>query len=76
MELLKEFAVLFMLVKNEGKELPAEAIYENVWGAAMNSDSTAIRRHISQIKKKLDMDNTDDFYILTGYGGGYTFMTK
>ena len=71
----KEFAVLLFLVQNEGKELTAEAIYEHVWGTAMNIDSGAVRRHISMLKKKLDEENAVDFSILTEYGRGYTFTT-
>ncbi|MCL1808641.1 MAG: response regulator transcription factor [Clostridiales bacterium] len=71
----KEFAVLLLLVKNQGRELSSKAIYENVWGTAMNSDKNAIRMHVSRLKKKLGADNSDSFSILTGYGGGYTFTT-
>ena len=71
----KEFAVLLFLAQNEGKKLTAEAIYEHVWGTEMNSDPNAIRLHISRLKKKLDEENSNDFSILTEYGGGYTFTT-
>lgn len=72
----KEFAMLLLLMQNEGVELSGEAIYERVWGTPMNNDSAAIRMHISRLKKKLDEDNTDGFSILTEYGGGYKFTTK
>ena len=70
---VKEFAVLLMLVQNEDKELSGEAIYKSVWGTTMNNDANAIRLTISRLKKKLDEENTDEFAILTKYGGGYTF---
>jgi DNA-binding winged helix-turn-helix (wHTH) protein len=69
----KEFAVLLLLVKNEEKELTAKEIYEKVWGMPMNNDSGSIRRIISILKKKLDDENTDEFSILTKYGGKYIF---
>lgn len=72
----KEFAVLLMLVQNEDKELTCEQLYENVWGTVMNVDTGLIRKTISQIKKKLDIDEIDDFFIHTRYGGGYTFVTE
>ena len=71
----KEFAVLFILVKNEDKELSYETIYEHVWGTAMNNDSCALRQQISRLKKKLDEENTDRFSILNEHGKGYTFTT-
>lgn len=71
----KEFAVLLMLVQNENKELTGEQLYENVWGTVMGVDTGLIRKTISQIKKKLDIDETDDFLIQTIYGGGYIFIS-
>jgi DNA-binding response OmpR family regulator len=72
----KEFAILFMLMQNENKELTGEAIYESVWGTTANSDKNAIRMHISRLKKKLGEETTDDFSIVSFYGGGYAFTTK
>lgn len=72
----KEFAVLLMLVQNEGKELSGEEIYTSIWGATMNSDKNAIRTHLSRLRKKLDEENTDGFSIVNLYGGRYVFTTK
>ncbi|MDR1205131.1 MAG: response regulator transcription factor [Peptococcaceae bacterium] len=72
----KEFAVLLLLAQNEDQELTGEAIYERVWGAPLNNDKNAVRMHISRLKKKLGEEETDKFSILTGYGGGYTFITQ
>jgi len=69
----KEFAVLYMLVQNEDNEISSETIYQNVWGTTMNNDANSIRLTISRLKKKLGEDSTDDFSILTKYGGGYMF---
>lgn len=68
----KEFAVLLMLIQNEDKEVTYEQLYENVWGMAMNNNSSALRQQISRLKKKLDEENTDDFAILNKQGKGYT----
>jgi len=65
-----------MLVQNEGRELTPEAIYEHVWETAMNIDTGLVRKHISQIKKKLDEENTNDFSIQTEYGRGYVFTIE
>ena len=72
----KEFAILLMLVQQEGKVLTAEAIYESVWGAPMAGDSGTIRQHISRMKKKLGEETKGDFAILNDYGGSYTFIMK
>ncbi|MCL2146196.1 MAG: response regulator transcription factor [Synergistaceae bacterium] len=72
----KEFAVLLLLAQNEGKELSGEFIYKNVWKSEMIIDTGLVRKAISQIKKKLDADEIDDFSIHTRYGGGYTFQNE
>ena len=71
----KEFAILVLLVQNEEKRLSNETIYESVWEAEMGTDTGIIRKHISMIKKKLGVDNTDDFDIISEYGGLYMFTT-
>ena len=72
----KEFAILLLLIQNEGRELSDRIIYESVWGTTMNNNSGALRKHISQIKKKLNEGNTDDFSILSHYGKGYAFIIE
>ena len=69
----KEYSVLQLLVENEGSELTYEELYKAVWEAPMNGDSSALRKQISRVKKKLGEENTDDFAILNEHGKGYTF---
>jgi DNA-binding response OmpR family regulator len=69
----KEFAILLLLIKNEGKELTSEAIYKNVWNTTMNQDTGTVRQHISRLKKKLKEEETDSFAILNEQGRGYIF---
>ena len=72
----KEFAVLLLLVENEGTEMPSRTIYESVWSSPLYGDTGALRAQITRLKKKLDEENTDDFSILYVRGKGYTFMTN
>ena len=72
----KEFAVLLLLVQNENRELSSEEIYKNVWKTEMGIDTGVVRKLISQIKRKLDIDEIEDFAIQTRYGGGYTFVNE
>lgn len=69
----KEFAIIALLVRNEGCELSYNQIYESVWGMQMNDNPTALRKQISRIKKKLDEGNAKDFAIFNEHGRGYTF---
>jgi len=71
----KEFAVLLLLVQNEGVELESRKIFEQVWNSPMKKDSGALRVQIARLKRKLDEENTDEFSILHMHGKGYTFIT-
>ena len=72
----KEFAILVLLIQNEEKGLSNETIYKTVWEMDMGADTGVIRKHISTIRKKLDVENLDEFDILSEYGGMYRFTTK
>jgi len=69
----KEFAVLLLLVQNQGVMLKSEAIYKSIWNTPMNKDSTALRVQMTRMKKKLNEENTDDFTIIYVQGKGYMF---
>ena len=70
----KEFAILQLLMSNEGKEVTYEEFYSAIWDAPMIKDSSALRKQMSRIKKKLDEENSKDFSIYTEHGRGYTFI--
>jgi DNA-binding response OmpR family regulator len=50
----KEFALLLLLVQNEGKPISKEYLYETVWKAPMAGDGNALWKQLSTLKKKLD----------------------
>ena len=70
-----EFSMLFLLVQNEEKVLTYGFLFETVFGAAMGSDSGALRKQISRIKQKLGESN-EDFSIFNEYGKGYVFSSR
>ena len=67
----KEFAVLLLLVNNEGKLMSAEDIYENVWGQPMGNDKNALHKAMSGLRKKIDSDS--GYVIHSEYMKGYIF---
>jgi len=69
----KEFTILLILVQNEDHEMTSERLYEDVWNAPMINNSGAVRVHISNLKKKLDEENAEDFSIYNEPGKGYIF---
>lgn len=72
----KEFAVLLLLIQHEGRGLFAEEIYEQVWGAPMGNDTKAIRNHISNLRRKLNADETEAFEINYSNSSGYQFFME
>jgi DNA-binding response OmpR family regulator len=68
----KEFYVLCFLLKNEGKTLSKETIYETVWGTKMGDVAAAIHTCISRLKKKLADAGDDRIILSVSRNEGYT----
>lgn len=49
----REFSVLLFLVKNEGRTLPAEEIYEGAWNQPLAGNANALWKCMSRLKNKL-----------------------
>ncbi len=69
----KEFSILKLLVQNEGRELSAHELYETVWGAPSVNDTRTIRKHIFNLRAKINAENCNDYDIVSTYGRGYAF---
>jgi DNA-binding response OmpR family regulator len=65
----KEFALLLTLVLNEGKEISAKKLYEEVWGMPAEGDVRTVKVHISKIKRKLGIGDASAINILFGTAG-------
>ena len=59
----KEFALLLLLLRNEGKTLTKEYIYETVWGQPIASDSNAFYVQINRLKSKLKQHESIEFFV-------------
>lgn len=69
----KEFALLLLLVQNEGIALPGNLIYEKVWGVKANDDIRGIWTHISKLRSKLSIGAESPINITAERGKGYLF---
>ena len=69
----KEFDVLLLCAKNQGKILTKQRIYEEVWGEPYVYDDSNIMAIISRLRKKLEMNPSSPKYIQTVKGIGYRF---
>lgn len=61
----REFSVLLYLVKNEGKTLSAEQLYEGTWNQPMAGNASALWKCISRLKGKLAV--SDGMVALTNF---------
>lgn len=69
----KEFDLLLFFVKNQGKILTKQRIYEAVWGEEYYYDDSNIMAIISRLRKKLEENPGNPKYIQTIKGIGYRF---
>ena len=65
----KEFALLEILVRSQGRTVPAEELYQNVWDMNATGDVRTVKEHISRIRSKLGENST--LTIVSERGKGY-----
>jgi DNA-binding response OmpR family regulator len=67
---VKEFAILEYLMQNSGRIVSQEELLEHIWDEESNMFTQAIKVHISNIRKKMDLIDAGDL-IKTVKGKGY-----
>ena len=67
----KECKILELMIKNKGKVFTKANLYETIWQDAYLGDDNAVKTHISNLRSKLKMANSNDEYIETVWGLGY-----
>jgi DNA-binding response OmpR family regulator len=68
----KEFAVLLLLAKNEGKVFTAEKLYEDVWKLPMADDDHSVKNVIYRLRKRLEAGNSG-YSVVMYRKEGYMF---
>jgi DNA-binding response OmpR family regulator len=59
----KEFALLLLLVRNEGKTLTKEYLYEKVWGQQILNDSNAFYTQMNRLKTKMKQHGNIELFV-------------
>lgn len=67
----KEYMILEMLIKYQGKVFTKANLYESVWQDEYLGDDNAVKTHISNLRNKLQKANPGEKYIETVWGLGY-----
>ena len=70
----KEFALLALLIENQGKVLKKSYLFRTVWGSDSDSELQTLHVHINRIRQKLGDDPKNAKRLLTIWGVGYKFV--
>lgn len=70
---LKEYELLELLIKNKGKVLKREQVWEILWEYSDKINSRVIDVHINRLRGKIEDDSGNPQYIKTVRGLGYKF---
>jgi len=69
----KEFDLLVVLARNQGRVFGRETLLQQVWGYDYLGDSRTVDVHIQRLRSKLESDPRHPRYLLTVHGIGYKF---
>jgi DNA-binding response OmpR family regulator len=69
----REFELLLLLARSDGRVLPREDVYQRVWGYAMARGDRSVDVFVRKLRSKLQAVSPDWCYIHTHFGIGYRF---
>lgn len=69
----KEYQLLCELVTNAGQVLEPEYLLEAVWGMGHEEEGLLLRQIIHRLRRKIEPDPKNPYYIQTRVGLGYVF---
>lgn len=72
----KEFELLVMFIKSNGRVLTREYILDNIWGYKYIGETRTVDVHIRSLRKKIEDDDKNPIFIETMRGIGYKFNLK
>ena len=70
----KEFGLLELLLRRDGRVVGRREALELVWGAAAGSDPTTVDVHVKRLRCKFEVDPGHPEHLLTVRGLGYRFV--
>lgn len=70
---LKEYSIFTYLVKNKGRVISANELFEHIWNDEADPFSEVLRVHVYALRKKLNLATGKDNIIKTLKGVGYIF---
>lgn len=70
----KEFGLLELLIRRDGKVVSREEALDAVWGVGRTGDPTTVDVHVKRLRAKLERDPSRPQQLLTVRGLGYRFV--
>jgi two-component system response regulator RegX3 len=69
----KEFGLLELLIRRDGRVVSREEALELVWGQGHSGDPTTVDVHVKRLRAKIEIDPAHPTRLLTVRGLGYRF---
>lgn len=69
----KEYELLLLFVKNPGKTLHKDYLFETIWGAYSESENQTLTVHIKMLRNKIEDNAREPKRIKTVWGVGYRY---
>jgi two-component system KDP operon response regulator KdpE len=70
-----EYRLLEVLARHQGGAVSEADLMQAIWGTYRQEDTTAVRRYIWLLRKKVEPDPAEPKYVLTVRGYGYRLET-
>ena len=70
---LRDVKMLELFAKNKGKVLDRNAIFDYCWGYDYLPNSRTLDQHVSQLRKRIELDAKNPQVIKTVHGVGYRY---
>ncbi len=70
---LRDVKILQLLARSQGKALHRDAFFDECWGFDYLPNSRTLDQHISQLRKKVELDPKEPLIIKTVHGVGYRY---
>jgi len=70
---LRDIKILETLYKNKGEVVSRDTLFDKCWGFEHMPNSRTLDQHISQLRKRIELDPKEPQIILTVHGAGYRY---
>ncbi len=65
------YELLLFLLRNPGRARPRDQLLDRVWGDSYEGDMRTVDLHVRRLRKQIEEDAGDPFYLQTVWGVGY-----